>query len=338
MLDPRDMSFVGLPAESPPLLFVVIDTEEEFDWDLPHARASTGVTSIAAQHRAHEVFDRHGIVPIYVVDYPVADDEAAAGVLRELLEAGRCEIGAHLHPWVNPPHEEEVTARNSYAGNLPAPLERAKLTRLTERIEAAFGLRPRVYRAGRYGVGPATAGILEDLGYRVDLSVVPRADFTGDGGPDFGAFDARPYRFGRDRGLLEIPLTAGFHGLLRGWGPALFPRLTGRLGMTLYAPAFAARLGLLERIRLTPEGIDHAAHKRLTEALLAQGCRIFSLTYHSPSLEPGHTPYVRDRADLARFLETLDRYCEYFFKELGGRATTPMELYGRLAPEAATVS
>lgn len=326
------MRFLEPPADAPPSLFVVIDTEEEFDWSRPHARANTAVGSIAAQHRAHAVFDKYGVVPIYVLDYPVAENETAAGILRDLLEAGRCEIGAHLHPWVNPPHEEEVTAHNSYAGNLPAPLERAKLEALTKRIETALGVRPRVFRAGRYGVGPATAGILEELGYRVDLSVVPRTSFAEDGGPDFRAFDAHPYRFGRDRDLLEIPLSCGFHGLLRAWGAGLYPALVSPLGMRLHAPGFAARLGLLERIRLTPEGIDHAAHRRLTESLLAQGRRIFSITYHSPSLEPGHTPYVRDAAELAAFLETLERYFDYFFNELGGRPTTPMALYDALMP------
>ena len=29
--------------------------------------------------------------------------------------------------------------------------------------------------------------------------------------------------------------------------------------------------------------------------------RAISFSFHSPSLEPGHTPYVRDAADLARF-------------------------------------
>src|SRR3546814_4149526 len=45
------------------------------------------------------------------------------------------------------------------SGNLPPELEHAKLAALTEAIAGAFGARPVVYKAGRYGVGPATAGI-----------------------------------------------------------------------------------------------------------------------------------------------------------------------------------
>src|SRR3546814_10955242 len=70
---------------------------------------------------------------------------------------------------------------------LPPELEHAKLAALTEAIAGAFGARPVVYKAGRYGVGPATAGILEALGYRIDVRVVPFTDFSDDGGPDFSA-------------------------------------------------------------------------------------------------------------------------------------------------------
>ena len=105
-----------------PLLLVLIDTEEEFDWSRPHDRASVGTSSIAAQTRAQAIFDRHGIRPIYCIDYPVA--ETGYGLLRELHAEAKCDIGAHLHPWVNPPHDEPLTNRNSYPGNLPRALER----------------------------------------------------------------------------------------------------------------------------------------------------------------------------------------------------------------------
>ncbi|MFQ5466708.1 MAG: polysaccharide deacetylase family protein [Kiloniellaceae bacterium] len=334
MLDRTQHTAAALPGDWPPLLTVVIDTEEEFDWAKPLARANTSVESIAAQPKAQAIFDRYGLVPTYVIDYPVATSALAADVLGGFLREGRCEIGAHLHPWVNPPDEETVNPRNSYPGNLPPALERAKLERLTGAIEAGFDVRPRVYKAGRYGVGPATATILADLGYQVDISVVPRTEFSADGGPDFRAFGADPYWFADGR-ILEVPLSCGFAGLLAGWGPSLYPRLFGRLALALHAPGVAARLGLLERIRLTPEGIDPAAHRRLTESLLAQGTRVFSLTYHSPSLAPGHTPYVADAGDLERFLAALDRYLGYFMNELGGRPTTPSRLRAALTGDGA---
>lgn len=290
MLDLTRIDPLDLAPERPPLLCVIVDTEEEFDWRRPLSRDNTSVTSISAQVRAQEVFAEFAVVPTYVIDYPVSSDPAAIELLRGLQDEGACEIGAHLHPWVNPPHDEAVEPCNSFPGNLPPALERAKLLRLTETIEDNLGRRPRVYKAGRYGVGPATAALLEDLGYEVDASVVPYTSFAPSCGPDFSGFGFRPYWFGAGRRLLELPLTVGFAGLCRSWGQPVFPVLSAPWGMKLHVPGIAARLGLLERIRLTPEGVDPAAQRRLTRSLLAQGARVFSLTYHSPSLQPGHRP------------------------------------------------
>ncbi len=323
-----------LPAGGPPLLLVVIDTEEEFDWRQPHSRANTAVTSIGAQGLAQDVFGRYGIVPTYVIDHPVASDSAAVSVLRGFYDLGTCRIGTHLHPWVNPPHSESVTAFNSYPGNLPAHLERAKLESLTTAVAAAFGATPTIYKAGRYGIGPATAGILEALGYKIDLSVVPYTRFTADGGPDYSACGVQPWWFGTRGDLLEIPLACGFYGLLRGAGPALFPAISGPAGMRLRLPGILARAHLLERIRLTPEGVDLQANIRLARSLHQQGCRIFTLTYHSPSLVPGMTPYVRSEAELAQFLATIDGFCAFFFEELGGRPSEPQEIYDLLRQAA----
>jgi hypothetical protein len=327
MLSPTGSDTATL-ADDTPLLMVLIDTEEEFDWSKPLARDNTGTATIAAQSRAHRVFERYGIRPIYTIDYPVA--ETGFAPLKELHQDGLCDIGAHLHPWVNPPHDEAVTNANSYPGNLAPALERDKLGRLTDLIEQRFGHRPTVYKAGRYGVGPATAETLEGLGYEIDTSVVPESDFRADEGPDFRVCGARPYWFGRTRRLLEIPMTVGFVGGLAGAGNEVYRRLRSGLGMRFHLPGVFSRLGLFERIRLTPEGQSFEELRRLTGAMVASGHRVFSFTYHSPSLEPGHTPYVRDRADLDRFLDCFDRYVDYFKHELGGRPATPGEIKASL--------
>ena len=327
MLDSRDRTMVELPREGPAYLTVVVDTEESFDWHAPLSRDNTTVDAFEPQAAAQDIFDRFRVVPTYVIDYPVATDTRAAAYLAALAGEGRCEIGAHLHPWVNQPHEETVNQHNSFPGNLPAELERRKLEALTAAIADRLGRRPVAYKAGRYGVGRSTADALRRLGYLVDLSVVPHTDFAKIGGPDFSGFDHRPWWIGGGHSLLELPLTVGFAGALRRQGGRYFPHLSGPLGMNLHFPGIAARLGLMERIRLSPEGADTAALRRVTEALLDQGCRFFCLAYHSPSLLPGRTPYVRDDAQLRQFLDTLRRYLGYFIDERGGVPTTPTEMH-----------
>ncbi|WP_207478026.1 polysaccharide deacetylase family protein [Arenibaculum pallidiluteum] len=316
----------ALPPGSTPVLAVIVDTEEEFDWSKPFSRSAVGVASIPAQASMQAVFRRHGIAPTYAIDWPVAATPVSIAFMRRLLDRGECEIGAHLHPWVNPPHEETLSAPNSYAGNLPRELERRKIDALTRLIERNFGRHPRLYKAGRYGIGPQTPGILAELGYEIDASVVPHTSFRGDGGPDFRAGPDRPFWFGPGDRLLELPVSTGFAGRLSARGPALFPWLEGRIGRTLRLPGIAARTGLLERIPLTPEGCGLEDLKRVARAMLADGHRVLTLCYHSPSLVPGHTPYVRDEAQLRAFLATCDAFFDFFASEAGGRFATAAEI------------
>jgi hypothetical protein len=236
-------------------------------------------------------------------------------------------VGAHLHPWDCPPSEEDLTDFNSYPGNLPAELERSKLAKLSTTIEQNLGIVPRSYKAGRYGVGPSTTKTLAALGYQIDLSVVPGTDLRPYLGPDFRECGAKPYWFGADPGLLEIPMSVGFTGGLAKYGVALYEAATTPAMRKLHMPAILARSHLLDRIILTPEGVTHLEHRRLTRRMLREGHRVFSFTYHSPSLAVGKTPYVRSDADLRGFLDKIERYLDFFINEIGGRPSTPSEIY-----------
>lgn len=309
-----------------PALLVVVDTEEEFDWSAPFSREATATTSIPAQARAHAIYDRLGVVPTYVIDYPVVTDPAAVAFLKGLRDAGKAEIGAHLHPWVTPPHVEEVTRRNSYHCNLPPALERAKIEALTAAIQKAFGARPKAFKAGRYGFGSNTKAVLIDLGYEVDCSFVPHTDLSGDGGPDFRGVPDRPHWLDEGRGLLEVPLSVGYLGALPGLGAKADWLFDSPGAERLRVPGLLARAGLVARSRLTPEGTPPDEQCRLIEAMAARGHRLFSLTYHSPSLAPGHTPYVRDEADLAAFLAGVEQVLTFFRDRMGGTFTTLSEV------------
>jgi hypothetical protein len=322
------------PGERP-VLIVVVDTEEEFAWDRPFDRANVGTTSIAGQPLMHErVFDKFGIVPTYMCDWPVATTPASIATLRRLMEDGRCEIGTHLHPWVSPPYEEQVTTFNSYAGNLPRELEHEKLRMLTEAIADNFGRAPTAFKAGRYGLGPHTADSMAGLGYTIDASVVPYSSFTNDGGPDFSDFDEQPYWFtAGQRDLLELPVTTGYTGWLRSMGPQLYPLAQRPLSRSMRMGGVLARSRALERIRLSPEVANTDEMQRLTSALLAGGCKVFSLTYHSPSMVAGHTPYVRNASDLEQFIASVHDYCTWFRDIVGGQFMSLSGLKDRMAAQ-----
>lgn len=323
VLDPTSWSVIQWPQSQQPLLLVIVDAEAEFDWS-KKSRAPAGVDSIRLQREASHIFDRFSIRPTYMVDYPVSTRAESYTLVRELLDQGRCEIGAHLQPWDTPPKVETINDYNSYAGNLPPEVEREKLKQLTEAIERNIGVRPRIYRAGRYGVGHATSRILTELGYEIDVSVKPGTDLRAFLGPDFSACGVKPYWCGPGSRLLELPLTIDFTGLIALRWPGVY-RFASR-GSSFHVPGLLARLHILDRITLTPEGVTLRELKRLTRALVRRGHRIFCLNYHSTSLAPGFTPYVQTDADLHAFLRKMEEYFAFFMTEIGGRPSTPLEV------------
>ena len=123
-------------------LIVTVDTEEEGRWTGIYRRSGNPVENIPHLAQFQSLCNSYGIAPTYLIDAPVADDDRSVEILRGLQDKQRCEVGTHMHPWCNPPFNEDITPRNTYFCNLPESLQRAKLAWLTERIEDRIGRRP----------------------------------------------------------------------------------------------------------------------------------------------------------------------------------------------------
>ncbi|UZK69759.1 polysaccharide deacetylase family protein [Sphingomonas sp. S1-29] len=276
---------------------VCIDTEEEFDWSAPLSRDSRSVTAIDALPAMHAWFAQRGVPLTYLVDHPVATTPSSIAVMRGLIADGVTTIGTHLHPWVTPPFDEVVGPQTSFAGNLAPALEAAKLDAIGEAIVAAFGVTPQIYRAGRYGLGPNSIALLAERGYRIDTSMRSGYCYTGEGGPDFGAIGNLAFWCGPDAAMVELPLTTIYTGTLGRGGAGLYEAL----GRVPKGRGLASRLGLFDRVALTPEEMPLDAALAAIEVALDQGLALLNFSFHSPTIVPGHTPYVRDARDLAAF-------------------------------------
>jgi hypothetical protein len=329
-----DATYVPTGDLPRPTLFVIVDTEEEFDWGAPLSRAQTTVRAMRNIERLQQVLNRHRVRPTYVIDYPVATQEEGHGPLLAFRADGNAEIGAHLHPWVTPPYEEDVTPRNSFGFRLGA-LEFEKLRVLRDAIQS-IGVAPTVFKAGRYGFGETTADALEALGFDIDVSINPRMDFSAEGGPDFGRFDTKPFFFGRSRRLLEVPCSTDYVGVAGALGHPLHTFADRSAMRRVRAVGILSRLGIVNKVMLSPEGNTLAEMTALTRSLMRRGVRTFSLTLHSPSVMPGCTPYVRSDTQLREFLDRIDEYCAFFLGEAGGVASTPMEFFTQLRPQPLT--
>ncbi len=175
------------------------------------------------------------------------------------------------------------------------------------------------------GRGAATPRILEELGYEIDCSVLPgKSSVTM--APDYAGAPSSPYWLAGRRSVLELPVTIGDVGIARRFGSRLYDALVSPIGRRLKSTAIASRLRFLDRIRLSPEGNTLKEAIRLTRTMLIEGRRVFVVSYHTPSLVPGHTPYVRNRKDLETFLCWLDGYCEFFMAEARGVPSTPADV------------
>jgi len=144
----------------PPAVLVGIDTEADDQWSA-EGRRRLSVRNALRLPALQALCDRFGVRPSYLVTHEMAARKESADVLRGLAREGRCEIGAHLHPWTSPPFRPEDVARHTYPHNLPVELLERQLTDLAALIAQELGVRPTTYRAGRNGFDGGSLPILE---------------------------------------------------------------------------------------------------------------------------------------------------------------------------------
>ncbi|HCH96238.1 MAG TPA: WalW protein, partial [Erythrobacter sp.] len=82
---------------------------------------------------------------------------------------------------------------------------------------------------------------------------------------------------------------------------------------------------LLERIGLTPEGVSMDEALRAIDIAIDDQLPVLVLSFHSPSLAAGHTPYVRTEADLDALYDWF-RGVYAYLDTRGVRPTTVEEI------------
>ncbi len=309
-------------------LVVTVDAEED-QWGLaPSGTASA--TNIQQIPTLQKLFNDYHVVPTYLLTHPVANDEKATAVLRDLLDAGQCEIGMHCHPWNTPPYQETLNRYNSMLCNLPPSLQLEKLQRLHEALHRGFERPPLAFRSGRWGFGREAGGILAGLGCRIDTSITPYTSWTASEGPDFSSYSPHAFSFssgdlcrnGSDGDMVEIPVTIGYVGGSFTRCHQLRKRLNRSPFHQLRIAGFLARLGFLRSVWLSPERETPARLVRLLRQATREGCRIVNLFFHSSSLQVGCTPFVRTPDEKEQFLRSLSAIL-HFCRE-SGVASVPL--------------
>src|SRR3546814_12335761 len=113
-----------------------------------------------------------------------------------------------------PPRVTRTDTLFPYTTLFRSALERAKIVALRDRIAQETGKPPISLRAGRYGVGPNSARLREEEGFRRDSSVRTLFDYRGQQGPDRYHLPLVTYWTGTERGLIELPRWKTWNGHL----------------------------------------------------------------------------------------------------------------------------
>jgi hypothetical protein len=172
--------------------------------------------------RLAPLFRAYRAKPTYLLSPEVLRDPASVELFAK--QRGDAELGTHLHGEYADPGAFEPIVTRDFQRDYPPEVEAAKLASLTRSFETAFGRSPRSFRAGRFGLGDASMGLLESLGYLADSSVTPFVswDRAGARGLSFRTAPTQPYRPSRsspgepgDSPILEVPVTIRPHPLSR---------------------------------------------------------------------------------------------------------------------------
>lgn len=298
-------------------VMVTIDTEED-DWGRYDA-AGQSVGNIAELPRLQRLFDQYGVRPTYFVNRPPLLDSRSVEVLKEIAADPSCEIGTHCHPWNTPPLSPSKPPGSTMMCSFSREANRAKIGEVSHLISERLKVSPTSFRAGRWGFGPTVASVLPELDYEVDSSVSPFLDWSRLGGPDYSAAPMTPYRFNPreplrpapEGCLVEVPTTVAAlwgHPVRQARTRALLEKtFVARLGLI----GLTDRLGLFARRWLSPETSSAEELVRLAKRVDGHGYGVMGLTFHSCTLLPGATPFVRDIADRAAFLGRIEAFLEY---------------------------
>jgi hypothetical protein len=312
-------------------LLVGIDTEGDNQWDAA-ARARQTFENIYALPRLHELFERHGVRPTYLVTYPVARDPRSAEVLRGLLARGNAEIGAHHHAWETPPCTADDVARHPYALSLPLPQFDAQLEALTTAIGDACGARPTSYRSGRFGFSAAHVSSLERMGYLVESSVAPLFYEAHKRGPDFADAPLTPYFLSYDRAtrpgtsrLLELPVSSALNRPV----PDTLAHLYARAPRPYQTKRVLRWLRIADVRWLRPSYTSADDMIALARQIARKGVPLLNLLFHSSEAIVGGSPYNRTQAELDAFCERLETFLRFATRDLGAVPLTFEEFHSR---------
>ncbi len=316
--------------DKPRYFIITVDAEADNLW----AKENTiTIHNIDYIPRFQELCNKYDFYPTYLTSYELLGSDNYASIIKSYVDKGLSEIGAHLHPWNNPPYEPKYDGYHdfhAYPHDLPLELFRKKMETLTSKLENSFQTKMTSYRAGRWGFSAEHARVLLELGYIVDCSVTPFVSWehfsgrpAGVGGMDFYGVPSKAYvldkknvNMSEQGGLVEVPMTIVplFGGFLSSYMAHNASNPLVRIAKALgFGPQWFRPLPYVSSSRMISVG----------EKWLQLGNDYVEMMIHSSELMPGGSPYYKNKNDIESLYAKMEETFNYFSnKGLTGIALT----------------
>jgi hypothetical protein len=267
-------------------------------WRIQKPLAFRGILQ-GVRDRLQPLFRRFRAKPTYLLSPEIMRDAQALEALVHL--DGDTEFGTHLHGEFAEPGAFEPDVTSAFQCHYDRETEQQKLRYLTDLFQDSFGRPPRSFRAGRFGIGPHSLGLLRDLGYVVDSSVTPYMDWKRAGALEasFRRASTQPYWPVLDKPelaaphagmLLEVPVT------IRPSVLAGIP-LIGRLAEPRWLRPTRGSADRL--VKVAREEIRHAQSSRSDRPI------VLNCMFHNVEVIPGASPYATNEPEAAAILRRL---------------------------------
>ena len=261
------------------------------------------------------LFNELGIKPTWLLSPEVIKDGKCVEILKQTLENG-AELGTHLHSEFIAPNSIEFPVDTHQRQNkLSSEMEFEKLKNLTHLFKTKFGYQPISFRAGRFSLGPNTLKHLEDLGYKIDSSVVPNKyvyDKDGSFGHNFLNYPRQPYfpdlynsaKSGTME-ILEVPVSSSFnfHDKI----PAFVSKITQKRNTFSYGIQYLFKKDF-NFFLLRPTGKTNIQTQRqLINDYLEHfdGPVYLVMMFHNVDFVPGMSPYAQTSDDQNNYVQTF---------------------------------
>ena len=281
------------------LLFLLsVDTEEEWDWEGPFPEGEFSVENLHMLPEFQAFCTDKGIRPCYFVDYAAGMGIGKQSQFIKQLHNNECELGAHLHPWANPPYFDKPTESNSHVINLPISEVSEKLDALMALFAERFSYQPKAFRTGRWGISPEIMELLWSRGFEVDSSVYPfyqNEYFSCQGSPTlpYWPCETDVLSIGDQHNILELPVTVGFNRRPFTRANRVHQQFETDMMKTLKANAVLWHSKVLRKIYMSPEVSTTQDMITLAHSAIAENAPIIHMYFHSSNLISNGTGFFK---------------------------------------------